>query len=58
VVLLPHLGSATRETRDKMALMVATNALALLKGEKAPYTVNPEVYQTEAYQIRKGRRDS
>jgi hypothetical protein len=41
-----------------MALMVATNALALLKGEKAPYTVNPEVYQTEAYQIRKGRRDS
>jgi glyoxylate reductase len=49
VVLLPHLGSGSRETRDKMATMAATNALALLKGEKAPNTVNPEVYDTAAY---------
>lgn len=54
VVLLPHLGSASRETRDKMATMAATNALSLLKKEKAPDTVNPEVYGTEAYRRRIG----
>ena len=54
VVLLPHLGSASRETRDKMATMAATNALALLKKEKAPNTVNPEVYDTPAYHHRIG----
>jgi lactate dehydrogenase-like 2-hydroxyacid dehydrogenase len=52
-VLLPHLASASRETRDKMATMAATNALAFLKGEQAPNTVNPEVYETAAYQSRK-----
>jgi glyoxylate reductase len=40
VVLLPHLGSASFETREKMTLAAATNALALLKKEKAPNTVN------------------
>ena len=54
VVLLPHLGSASRETRDKMATMAAANALALLKKEKAPNTVNPEVYGTDAYRRRMG----
>jgi glyoxylate reductase len=54
VVLLPHLGSASRETRDKMATMAAINTLALLKKEKAPNTVNPEVYHTEAYRRRMG----
>ena len=52
VVLLPHLGSASRETRDKMATMAAMNALSLLKKEKAPNTVNPEVYDTEPYHRR------
>jgi glyoxylate reductase len=52
VVLLPHLGSASKETRDKMATLAATNALAMLKKEKAPNTVNPEVYLTEAYRRR------
>ncbi|MDI7260881.1 MAG: D-glycerate dehydrogenase [Thermodesulfobacteriota bacterium] len=52
VVLLPHLGSASHETRDKMATMAATNALALLRKEKAPNTVNPEVYETHAYRHR------
>jgi glyoxylate reductase len=54
VVLLPHLGSASRETRDKMATMAATNALALLRKERAPNTVNPEVYDTHAYRHRIG----
>jgi glyoxylate reductase len=44
VVLLPHLGSATRGTRDRMATMAAENALAMLRGERAPDCVNPEVY--------------
>ena len=53
-VLLPHLGSASRGTRDKMATMAATNAVAMLRGEKAPNCVNPEVYDSEAYAERAG----
>jgi len=54
VVLLPHLGSASRETRDKMATMAAMNVLSLLKKERALNTVNPEVYDTEPYHRRIG----
>lgn len=43
VVLLPHLGSATRATRGRMAEMAATNLIAVLQGRKAPNCVNPEV---------------
>jgi glyoxylate reductase len=42
-VLLPHLGSATLETRGKMAHIAATNIVARLKGEQPPNCVNPEV---------------
>lgn len=35
VVLLPHLGSATIETRTKMALLCAENVLRVLKGQSA-----------------------
>lgn len=43
VVLLPHIGSATIETRTKMALLAADNAIAILQGQK-PYAIaNPEV---------------
>jgi glyoxylate reductase len=51
-VLVPHVGSATRDTRGKMATMAATNALAHLRRERAPNAVNPEVYETEAYRRR------
>jgi glyoxylate reductase len=37
VVLLPHLGSATVETRDAMAVLACRNALALVAGS-APLT--------------------
>lgn len=37
VVLLPHLGSATRETREAMADLVVDNVLAVLEG-KPPLT--------------------
>ena len=39
VVLLPHIGSATYETRLKMAMMAATNLVMALKGEKPPNPV-------------------
>ncbi len=35
-VLIPHLGSATIETRTAMAVLAATNTLAVLRGEVAP----------------------
>lgn len=44
VTLLPHLGSATRGTRDRMATMAADNALAMLAGRRPEHCVNPEVY--------------
>lgn len=43
VVLAPHLGSATIETRSKMATMAAGNLVAMLKGEEPPNIINPEV---------------
>jgi glyoxylate reductase len=45
VVLLPHLGSATIETRTAMGVLAAKNALAVLSGEEPPTPVNPEVLE-------------
>ena len=42
VVLMPHLGSATGETRFKMAMLAAENLLAALDGRRPPNLVNPE----------------
>jgi len=44
VVLMPHVGSATVETRMKMARMAAENLLAGLRGERPAHVVNPEVW--------------
>jgi glyoxylate reductase len=43
VVLAPHLGSASNETRAKMALVAAQNVVALFQGRRPPNMVNPEV---------------
>jgi glyoxylate reductase len=43
VVLVPHIGSASKNTRATMAKMCAENIIAALKGEKPPNIVNPEV---------------
>jgi glyoxylate reductase len=40
VVLLPHVGSATLETRTKMAQLAAENLLAGLRGEKPSCCLN------------------
>ena len=42
VVLLPHIGSATVETRNKMAEMAAKNVIAALEGKK-PENLVPEL---------------
>ena len=44
VAVLPHLGSATLETRNAMSVMAAENIIAALEGRRIPYPVNPEVY--------------
>lgn len=44
VVLLPHVGSATGETRLKMATLAAENLIAALDGRRPPNVVNPEIY--------------
>ncbi|MEM0023042.1 MAG: glyoxylate reductase [Thermofilaceae archaeon] len=43
VVLAPHIGSATYETRAAMAELVARNLVAFYKGEVPPNLVNREV---------------
>jgi len=45
VVLAPHLGSATIETRTKMAVMAAQNVAALFEGRRPPHALNPEVLE-------------
>ena len=42
-VLLPHVGSATLETRTRMAWMAAENLRMGLQGEKPPNLVNPQL---------------
>lgn len=44
-ILLPHVGSASHATRERMAEMAVANVLAGLRGERLPNCVNPEVYR-------------
>ncbi len=44
VVLTPHVGSATSETRLAMAMLAVENLLAGLEGRRPPNPVNPEIY--------------
>jgi len=39
VAVLPHIGSATEETREAMAGLIVENILAGLNGEKIPYPI-------------------
>ena len=45
VVLTPHIGSASYETRSQMAEMVAKNVLMALEGKLPPNCVNPEAWR-------------
>jgi glyoxylate reductase len=44
VVLTPHLGSAARATRDRIATIVVDNVVAAIEGRRPPNVYNPEVY--------------
>ncbi|KGR74250.1 2-hydroxyacid dehydrogenase [Ureibacillus sinduriensis] len=44
VIALPHIGSATKETRDKMVEIALKNILNGLNNERLLHTVNKEVY--------------
>ena len=48
VFITPHIGSATRQTRERMSLYGAYNLLAGLTGKPLPQIVNPEVYEPAA----------
>lgn len=46
VIVLPHLGSATKETRTEMADLAVSNILNFFSGDEAPPTpVNPDVLE-------------
>lgn len=45
LIITPHIGSASRTTRETMAEMAIANLIAGLTGERLPHCVNPEVYR-------------
>ncbi|MDA3894318.1 MAG: D-glycerate dehydrogenase [Salinivirgaceae bacterium] len=45
VSVLPHVGSGTVETRDKMAIIAANNIIGFYKNKQIPHIINPEVLQ-------------
>lgn len=45
VVIAPHIASASVATRDRMAVMAATNLLQALRGERPTHLVNPEAFE-------------
>lgn len=44
-LIVPHLGSASKHTRDMMAFLAAQNLIAGLKGERFGNCVNPQNYE-------------
>ena len=45
-IAIPHIGSATLATRNAMGHLAADNIIAGLTGERLPYCINPEVYDS------------
>jgi glyoxylate reductase len=45
VVLAPHLGSASLETRTRMALIAVENVIAFFAGDRPPTILNPAVLE-------------
>ncbi|MBN2460131.1 MAG: D-glycerate dehydrogenase [Candidatus Cloacimonetes bacterium] len=44
LVMVPHIGSASTETRTRMGLMAADNAVAIMENRKPAALVNPEIW--------------
>lgn len=47
VVLAPHIGSATFDTRRDMSVLAAQNVAHALSGRKPPNLVNPDTWQAD-----------
>ena len=47
-VVIPHLGSATVETRDAMGYLAVENLLSALEGRRPPTLVNPTAWDQRA----------
>ncbi len=45
VVLTPHLGSAARDTRERVAVILVDNVIAVIEGRRPPNLYNPEIYE-------------
>jgi glyoxylate reductase len=45
VVVIPHLGSATVDTRNAMGDLAVDNVFAALDGERPPTLLNPEAFR-------------
>jgi glyoxylate reductase len=43
-IVVPHLASATHQTRRRMGEIAAENLLRGLRGERLAHCVNPQVY--------------
>jgi glyoxylate reductase len=44
-VIVPHLGSATVETRDAMGMLAVENLVAALEGRRPPTLIDPSMWQ-------------
>jgi glyoxylate reductase len=44
-VIIPHLGSATIDTREAMGMLAAENLFAVFEGRNPPTLINPEVWK-------------
>jgi phosphoglycerate dehydrogenase-like enzyme len=44
-LVVPHIGSATTNTRRRMAELACDNLLAGLDGRRLPHCANPQVYE-------------
>ncbi len=49
-VLAPHIASASVDTRKKMSMMAAENAVAALEGRRPANLLNPEAWTTDQQQ--------
>jgi glyoxylate reductase len=47
VIILPHIGSASLETRTRMGMMAAENLVAYFNGQRPTNCLNPEVFKQD-----------
>jgi lactate dehydrogenase-like 2-hydroxyacid dehydrogenase len=48
VTLLPHIGSGSSETRERMGFVAVQNIFAVLRGERPPNILNPDIYSPKS----------